>query len=132
MLIRFCMLGRHSASHSPTGVFQAAIKLRDDDSLESYEAEWLERELSWLRMHLPSPDCLRDSGNERAICWFKPDAKRAIEKVRGIVALLETKGLAVETVTTSDPGTIIFEDKWQVVAKPRRKRADVKNRRARR
>src|SRR5213080_4527435 len=109
-------------SHSREGVFQAAIGLRDDGRLEPYEEEWLERELRWLRMHLPSPDCLRDEGNERAICWFKPEAKRVIEKVRGLVALLEAKGVPVAMLTTADPGTIIYEDKWQVVAKPRRKR----------
>jgi len=121
MLVRFCTLRRHAVSHSPEGVFQAAFELADDDRLEPYEEEWLEREMRWLRMHLPSPDCLRDDGNERAICWFKPDAMRAIDKVRGIVALLESNGIPVEMVTTADAGTIIHEDKWQVVAKPRRK-----------
>jgi hypothetical protein len=123
MLVRFCTPGRDPHSHSPQGVFQAALALRDDGRLEPYEEEWLERELRWLRMHLPSPACLRDDGNERAICWFKPGAERAIDKVRGIVALLEAKGVPVEMVTTADPGTVIYEDKWQVVAKPRRKRA---------
>jgi hypothetical protein len=132
MLIRFCMLSRDSSSHSAKGVFQAAMEMRDEGHLESHEEDWLERELSWLRMHLPSPECLRDEGNERAICWFKPDAKRAIEKVRGIVALLETKGHHVVMVTTDDAGTIIYEDKWQVVAKPRRKRAAKRSPRARR
>ena len=127
MLVRFCILGRDSASHLPMGVFQAAMKLRNDGELETYELEtyeeeWLERVLSWLRMHLPSPECLRHSGNARAICWFKPHAKRVIEKVRGIVAMLSSRDIPVETLTTNDTGTIIYEDKWQVVAKPRRKR----------
>jgi len=123
MLIRFCILKRDSDSNSPQGVFQAAIELRENGMLEAFEEDWLEQELRWLRMHLPSPDCLRDEGNERAICWFKPEAKQAIDKVRGIVALLETKGVPVEMVTTAHAGKMIYEDKWQVVAKPRRKRA---------
>jgi hypothetical protein len=123
MLVRFCTLGRDPNSHSPQGVFQAALELRDDGRLEDYEEEWLEREMRWLRMHLPSPDCLRDAGNDRAICWFKPEAHAALSRVRGIVALLGEKGLPVLMVTTADPGTVIYEDRWQVVAKPRRKRA---------
>lgn len=121
MLIRFCLLRRDPHSHSPQGVFQAAIELRDAGQLEAYEEDWLERDLSWLRMHLPSPDCLRDRGNDRAICWFKPSARRAIDKVRGIVALLHTRGIFVTMVRTVDPGTVLYEDQWQVVAKPRRR-----------
>ena len=99
MLIRFCMLRRDVFSHSPTGVFQAAIELRDDGQLEPYEEEWLERELRWLRMHLPSPDCLRDEGNDRAICWFKADAKRAIEMVRdGLVFKRPGHGVVVSAM----------------------------------
>jgi hypothetical protein len=121
MLVRFCLLCRDPDSHSPTGVFQAALELRNEGRLKHYEEEWLERELSWLRMHLPSPDCLREEGNQRAICWFRPEAWRAIEKVRSIVVLLETKGIPVAMLTTSDPGTIIYQDKHQVVAKPLRR-----------
>ena len=46
MLVRFCLRGRHPVSNSPTGVFQAAIDLRDEGKLEPYEEEWLERELN--------------------------------------------------------------------------------------
>ena len=123
MFVRFCLLRRDADSHSPQGVFQAAMNLRDAGELESYEEEWLERDLAWLRMHLPSPDCLRDEGNHRAICWFRPTARNAIDRVRGIVALLQSRGVIVQMVTTADPGTIVYEDKWQVVAKPLRRHA---------
>src|SRR3954468_14752788 len=108
MLVRFCVPRRDPHSHSPQGVFQAAIELRDSGQLEAYEEEWLERELGWLRKHLPSPDCLRDPGNDRAICWFKPRAKEAIDKVRGMTALLVTRGYAVQMMTTTDPGTVLY------------------------
>jgi hypothetical protein len=99
-------------------VFQAAYSLRDEGSLEDYEQEWLDTELKWLKMHLESPDCLREQGNHRAICWFKPEATRPIEKVRSIVALLEEKGVKVQMLKTDSPGVVIYEDGWQVVAKP--------------
>ncbi len=121
MLVRFCILKRDPDSHSPQGIFQAAFELRDNDRLTRAEEEWLERELAWLRMHLPVPPCLRQSGNDRAICWFKPQARRPIAKVRSIVVLLQARDVAVEMVTTAEPDTIIYEDQWQVVAKPPRK-----------
>jgi len=123
MLVRFCLLRRDVESHSPLGVFQAAIALRDAGNLEPHEEDWLERDLGWLRVHLPSPDCLRTAGNHRAICWFRPTASDAIDKVRGIVALLMTRGVIVQMLTTAQPGTIVYEDEWQVVAKPLRQRA---------
>jgi hypothetical protein len=122
MLVRFCILKRDPDSHSPQGVFHAAFELRDNERLTRAEEEWLEREMAWLRMHLPAPACLRESGNDRAICWFKPEAHRPIAKVRSIAALLESRGVVVEMVTTAEPGTVIYEDQWQVVAKPNRKR----------
>lgn len=120
MFIRFVILKRDGESGSPLGIFQAAMQLRDSGTLALHETEWLERELGWLRMHLESPACLREPGNRRAISWFHPRAIRPIEKVRSIAALLEEHGLLVQTVTTSDPGIVIYEDGWQVVAKPRR------------
>ena len=123
MFIRFVILKRDGESDSQLGIFQAAMKLRDSGALAAYEAEWLERDLGWLRMHLKSPACLREPGNRRAISWFHPRAVRPIEKARSIAALLEEHGLSVRTVTTSDPGIVIYADGWQVVAKPRRKRS---------
>jgi hypothetical protein len=131
MLLRFCLLRHDTESHSPQGVFQAAFALRDAGQLEHHEEVWLERGLAWLRMHLPSPDCLGDDSNHRAISWFKPTARNAIDKVRGIVALLEARGIAVRMITTDDPGTVVYEDKWQVVAKPRRGRANRRGRSSR-
>jgi hypothetical protein len=81
MLVRFCQLRPDPHSHSPQGVFQAAIELRDPGRLEPCEEDWLERDLDWLRAHLPSPPCLRHEGNDPAIHWFKPTARRAIDRV---------------------------------------------------
>jgi hypothetical protein len=38
-----------------------------------------------------------------------------------VVAILEAHGIAVELLKTDNPGTIIYEDKWQVIAKPSRR-----------
>ena len=123
MYIRFVIGELDEQSRSPAGVFQVAFELRDRNLLEPHEEAWLNEELRWLKMHLKSPDCLAEPGNERAICWFHPRALRPIEKVRSIAALLEEKGLQVHMLKTKDPGIIIYEDGWQVAAKPRRKKS---------
>ncbi len=122
MDIRFVTAKRCDQSGAMTGVFQAAFSLQERDVLEAWEEEWLERELAWLKMHLKSPACLSEPENRRAICWFHPRARRAIDKVRSIAALLAEHGELVTMKKTTDPGIVIYEDGWQVAAKPRHKR----------
>lgn len=123
MYVRF-VIGKHDdQSHAEQGVFQAAITLRDSGQLLAHEEEWLAEALNWLNMHLPAPACLREPGNRRAISWFHPRAKKAIERVRSIAALLSEKGVLVRMLTTRDPGIVVYQDGSQVVAKPRRRPA---------
>lgn len=123
MYIRFVILKKDHESHSKQGIFQAAFELRDSGKLSLHEHDWIERELAWLRKHLKSPACLRAEENHRGISWFQPRAKKPIERVRSIAALLKEHGMLVEMVKTKDPGIVIYEDGWQVVAKPRRRGA---------
>ncbi len=44
--------------------------------------------------------------HRRAISWFKPDAE------------VDLHGYHVEVLRTTEPGTVVFEDGWQVIAKP--------------
>jgi hypothetical protein len=121
LFVRFETFKKNAESNSLLGVFQAAFELRDSGGLEAHEVDWLEKDLDWLKMHLKSPECLREDGNHRAISWYQPQAKRAIEMTRSIVALLEEHGVLVRMVTCVDPGKIIYEDVWQVVAIPSRR-----------
>jgi len=40
--------------------------------------------------------------------------------VRAIKAILEEAGYHIEQIETRDPGVVIYEDGWQVVAKPKK------------
>lgn len=54
------------------------------------------------------------------VCWFRPDAgaREAIGHAHVMVALLGEGGVPVERITTRQPGTILYRDAMQVVAKP--------------
>jgi len=121
MYIRFVISRQDVESQSLQGVVQAVLELRNTGQLQTHEEEWLTRELKWLNMHLKSPDCLRQPGNHRAVCWFHPRAKRPIEKIRSIAVILQEKGIPVKMLKTVDPGEVIYSDGWQVVAKPSRR-----------
>lgn len=116
--VRFIIGERDETSHVSQGIFQAAFTLRDSNLLATYEFEQIEDDLSWLKMHLKSPSILRDPKTERAICWFHPRAKKPIARVRSIAQLLNEHGHNVRMLTTDRPGTVIYEDGWQVVAYP--------------
>lgn len=118
MYVRFVIGRVHELSRVRLGVFQAAYQLRDSGALEPHEHDWFDHEMDWLNEHLKAPKCLREAGTERAICWFKPEAKRPISKVRGVASLLDEHGHRVHMITTRKPGTIIYEDGWQIVAYP--------------
>lgn len=119
--VRFQTRHQDDDSHRPSGVFMALYELRDSNRLELYDADELNKNLDWLKMHLKSPACLKEYGNERAISWFHPRAKEPIRRVRAIVEILREYGVVIDQVTTDRPGTVIYEDGWQVVAKPPRK-----------
>ena len=52
------------------------------------------------------------------MCWFKRSALRPIEYAWDVVHVLRETGRAVEMVRTAQPGTILYEDGFQVVAMP--------------
>ena len=121
MYIRFQGQKQNSRSSSKLGIFQLAFELRDEGDLPKYVEEELLKNIEWLRMHLKSPKILKDEDHHRAISWFHPRAKEPLKRIRAIKAILEEYGCHIEQVKTKDPGVIIYEDGYQVVAKPARK-----------
>jgi hypothetical protein len=100
------------------GIFVAAYKLRDEGDIPSYQREELRSDLRWFNEHLPLPPPLSKHGNERAISWFKAQSKECISRVWSVVRILEESGIAITKITTEDPGYVIYEDDFQVVAWP--------------
>lgn len=119
--IRFQTRVQDAYSHRPTGVFMAVNALREINEVAPYHMAELERHLSWLRMHLKSPPVLKDDGNERALSWFHPRAKEPIKRVRAMVEILREYGVVIDQVSTDSPGYVVYEDGWQIVAKPFRR-----------
>lgn len=120
MYIRFQGRIKNERADSFLGIFQLAFQLRDNMDLEKhYEAQLIEN-LAWLKEHLKSPKPLREDENFRALSWFKPQAQKPLKRIRAIVAVLQEHGYVIDTLKSSDPGIIIYEDGWQVVAKPGR------------
>ena len=103
------------------GIFQLAFELRDRRDLPSYAFDELQSNLAWLKLHLKSPEILDDDEHYRAIAWFKPDAHEPLKRVWAIKAVLEEFGYQIDLIKSNTPGLVIYEDDWQIIAKPIRK-----------
>lgn len=118
MLIRFTILAIDPDSGHTSGVLVAAHTLRDEGDLTADEHLDLRAALSWFNKHLFVPAVLERPEHRRAISWFKPAADEAIRRMWHLKGLLDLHGCHVEVLRTSDPGTVVFEDDWQIIAKP--------------
>jgi len=120
MLIRFATLATDPDSGRSGGVLVAAHTLRDDGNLSAREHQEIRTSLAWFNEHLPIPAALSDPEHRRAISWFRPAATEAIQRMWHLKELLSAHGHHVDVLRTADPGTVLYQDDWQVIAKPRK------------
>jgi hypothetical protein len=86
------------------------------------DAIW--HEIDWFEQNLPVPyhGAFRVKSRKRwyadGICWFVAEAREMIEHAFVLAALLRDIGVPVRKVATRRPGTILYRDRWQIVAKP--------------
>lgn len=118
--IRFTILSADKDSRRKTGILIAAHKLRDEGDLSVEEHDQVRTLLAWFNLHLKIPKVLSEQGNARAISWFKTEAQKPLKRIWELKALLEFHDINVEIHRTTDPGILIYEDGWQIVAKPRK------------
>ena len=75
--------------------------------------------LNWFNRNLPVPDL--DSSDWRCLFWFRCDAKEAIGRIWELAWLLADEGVFVRKLRTDSPGMIVYRDRHQVAAVPRRR-----------
>jgi hypothetical protein len=118
MLLRFATLALDPDSSHTSGILVVAHTLRDEGDLTCSEHEELRLLLAWFTANLPVPKVLEDIEHRRAISWFKPSAEEAIHRMWELKRVLEQHGHHINVLRTDTPGTVVYEDEWQVVAKP--------------
>ena len=122
MFIRFVIKRLDADSGRRQGLFQAAKELKASADLTASDRERLEALSSWFNRHLEKPTRLsvssRPHRKAQAISWFKGAATLHVSKMRDFQTILERYGVAIEVITTTRPGYIVYEDKFQVAAYP--------------
>lgn len=97
------------------GIFVAVDHLRRAGRLSTeQEALYLDID-DWFNEQLPNPGFYADGNSVGAVTWFRhpvPDEMgRRIEQLAGI---LRAHGVACDTAWSDDPGTVVYEDEFQV------------------
>ena len=121
MYLRFQGRLPNLGTASKLGIFQLAFELRDGEETLDYTFKELQQHLNWLKANLKSPEILDEDGHHRAISWFKPATEEHIDRMWAIKAILEEFGYFIDVLKSDDPGNVIYEDGWQLVAKPHRR-----------
>jgi hypothetical protein len=105
-----------------SGLFGPAYSLARDPDVPEILREALWAEIGWFESNLPAPARFGVKSRRRwvsdGICWFVDDAREMIARAFALAALIGECGVPALKVATRRPGTILYRDRWQIVAKP--------------
>ena len=87
--------------------------------MPDYQVEYSKKLFERLNEGLPCPPFNESNWSSDCISWFKDTepAQEWISIFRDLIAILADSDIDVGTLTTRKPGTIVYEDEYQVVAK---------------
>lgn len=124
MFVRFITPWWRVRRHVDCGPFGPAYEASRDRGVADVLRIAIRHELDWFEGHLPVPHrdafCVKSCRRLRrdGICWFVAEARQMIAHAFVLAALLREVGVPVRKVATHRPGTILYRDSWQIVAKP--------------
>lgn len=106
-----------------SGVFGIVNRLAERGELSCEEERFRRVSNQWLDAAYPDPSetdpTVYDHDlNPHAAAWFKATATHLLERVDGYLRILDRHGIGYEIMQTDDPGRVVYEDDYQVVAVP--------------
>ena len=124
MYIRFISPERASRGRGCYGLFQAAVDLVYDEQIPDFVYAPVREELDWFNANLPAPKdrhfCVRSRKvwRDDGICWFRDDAREMIAHAHLLARLVREWHVPITLLNTRNPGQILYQDDYQIVAKP--------------
>ena len=107
------------------GFFRSGYDVWSGDASDPVKIA-IRQELDWFNDNLPVPSRFAVKAkrvwHDDGVCWFRDDAAEALRHAFVLASLIEACGIRIDKTWTRDPGQILYRDKWQVVAKPERRR----------
>ncbi len=100
----------------PVGVFGACHHLKKAGCLTDEEQRLHQEIVAWYEENLPNPPFYKDGNPQKAVTWFKdtPQTRELARRLDALTALLDKYEVQWTLSHTTEPGTIIYEDDYQV------------------
>jgi len=118
----FFVIGcKDEESHVEQGIFQAAAQALEWHNITGSDADELNELRAWFSENLEKPTSFGRDKLRLGICWFKTGSTEHISRIWEMVHILERNCIYVKKIRTDKPGSVIYEDEWQLVAEPFRK-----------
>lgn len=97
------------------GVFVAVDHLRRAGRLSAEQAALYLDIDDWFNEHLPNPGFYADGNSAGAVTWFRhPIPDEMGWRVEQLTGILRAHDVAFDTAWSDDPGTVVYEDEYQV------------------
>lgn len=119
--VRFVIGRKDEDSNVEQGIFQAAAHALEWQQITGSDADHLRELKEWFNENLEKPTSFGRDKLRLGICWFNTTANEHISRIWEMVQILERNGIYVKKIRTDNPGYVIYEDEWQLVAEPFRK-----------
>jgi hypothetical protein len=101
------------------GIFVAVDHLRRADRLTEEEEEVYFDIDDWFEIHLPNPPFYDDGNTMGAVTWFKRSSTDEMRRrLEPLCRVMDKYGVTWVAAGSADPGTIIYEDQFQVGVVP--------------
>jgi hypothetical protein len=98
----------------PVGVFVAVDHLRRTGRLSEEEIIAYAFADAWFQENLPNPPFYDDGNSIGAVTWFRDTTKGMTDRLRPLLSILDSKGVAWQRSVSDDPGRVVYEDRWQI------------------
>ena len=123
--VRFIAPRRLRAARAYAGLFGPAYAASRAESVDGWLRAAIREEIDWFEGNLDVPArfgvVTRKSKRPFAgVCWFRPEAQDQIAHAYALKALLDLAGMPIAVTRSAAPGDIVWRDRAQVVAIPRR------------
>ena len=116
------MHNKDEDSNKRQGIFQTLVDVREKGLLYQYKIDRVKEIHAWLNEYLDKPSSFTISSKphalNKAISWYKDNAKDHIAYMRELADILTRQGIAVDVLRTERPGYVVYEDDFQVTAEP--------------